>query len=404
MLWTSARTQDNLLTTQTISPELLGISNLELTVSEGNKIMKIPFLDLNTQYQTIKDEIDEALRRVIKKTAFVLGEEVELFEAEFAVYCDAKYCVGVNSGTSALHLALLAHDIGKGDEVITVPNTFIATCEAISYTGARPVFVDIDPKTYNIDVTRIEKAITKNTKAIIPVHLYGQPADMAPILDIAKKHNLIVIEDACQAHGAEYKGNHVGAMGNAGAFSFYPGKNLGAYGEGGAVVTNDETIYKKVKMFRDHGQNKKYHHDVIGYNYRMDGFQGAVLRVKLRHLDSWIELRRKNARLYNQFFKGSDVIIPFEPEYAKSVYHLYVIRTRKRDELQNYLTDIGISTGLHYPIPIHLQNAYQFLGYTKGTFPVAEQYAGQILSLPMFPELQENDIQLIANSIKEFLE
>jgi len=360
----------------------------------------IPFLDLTSQYASIKNEIRAALDKVLESQSFILGEGVELFEKEFAQYCQARFCVAVNSGTSALHLALLAHGIGPGDEVITVPNTFIATAEAISYTGATPVFVDIDPQTYNMDATKIEAAITSKTKAILPVHLFGQPADMDAILRIAQSHGLIIIEDACQAHGAEYKGRKTGSLGNGGCFSFYPSKVMGAYGEGGAIVCHDEAVYQKVRAWRDHGQAGKHHHQVIGYNYRMEAIQGAVLRIKLRHIDRWIEARRQKANLYSQLLNGSPFTVPHEPDYARGVYYVYVIRTKSRDKVQAYLSQNGIQTAVHYPIPIHLQEAYKYLGLKEGRFPIAEAYAREILSLPLYPELTEGNIRYITDVLK----
>ena len=362
----------------------------------------VPFVDLSAQLHDVYNDIDNALTEVIQSSAFILGPKVAQFESEFAAFCDAKHCVGVSSGTAALHLALLALGIGDGDEVITVPNTFAATCEAICYTGARPVFVDVDERTFNIDVSRIETAITPRTRAIIPVHLCGQPADMDPILHIAGKHNLWVVEDACQAHGARYKGRRVGAIGHVGCFSFYPGKNLGAYGDGGAVVTNDEDIASKVRMLRDHGTTDKYHHAVVGYNCRLSSMQAAVLSAKLKRLDKNNEMRRQKARLYSELLAELDVIAPFEPEYSEGVYHLYVIRAKKRDELREHLASHGVSTGLHYPVPLHLQRAFAHLGYKEGDFPVAEMLANEILSLPMFPELEAETIKRCAKLIGHF--
>ena len=363
--------------------------------------MKIPFLDLKTQHESIKEEINKEVMDIIDNSSFILGEKVKNFENNFASYCNSKYAVAVNSGTSALHLALISKEIKQGDEVITSPNTFIATAEAISYTGAKPVFVDINPKTYNIDVNKIEEAITKKTKAIIPVHLYGHPVDMNPILELAEKYHLEIIEDCCQSHGSEYKGKKVPISG-IGCFSFYPSKNLGAYGEGGIIVTNNKEIAEKVLILRDHGQKEKYLHEYIGYNYRMDGFQGAVLGVKLKYLDKWTEIRRKNARIYNELFKETDIVIPFEAEYAKHVYYLYVIKVKDRDKLQKHLQEKGIDTGLHYPIPIHLQNAYKHLKIFNGEYPISESYVKEILSLPMYAELKEDQIRYVCDSIKNF--
>lgn len=365
--------------------------------------MKIDFVDLKRQYLSIKEGIDAAIMDVLNKTSYIMGENVLKFQEEFSGFCGAKYAIGVNSGSAALQLSLIAAGIKPGDEVITTPFTFIATAEAISNVGAKPVFVDID-KTYNIDAAKIEDAITEKTKAILPVHLYGQCADMDTILEIAKKHKLKVIEDACQAHGAEYKGRKAGSIGDVGCFSFYPSKNLGAYGDGGMVITNNEEIANKVAMLRDHGRSlgEKYKHSKIGFNERLDAIQAAVLRVKLGHLNEWNEKRRKNAALYTQFLKGTGSITPLEASYAKHIYHLYVIRIKGRDKLQEYLKNNGISAVIHYPIPLHLQPAYCFLRYKKGDFPVAEEYSSDIISLPMFPELKKEEIEFIAGKIKEF--
>src|SRR3989338_1057436 len=362
----------------------------------------IKFVDLAAQYSLIKEYINKAINDVLKSTGFVLGQNVREFEKEFASFCGAKYAVGINSGTSALHVALLAKGIGKNDEVITAPNTFIATCAAISYTGATPKFVDIDPETYNIDAKKLEDAITKKTKAIIPVHLYGQPANMKEINEVAEKHNLIVIEDACQAHGAEHYGKRV-PVSDIGCFSFYPGKNLGAYGEGGAVVGNDEEFIELIRIYRDHGQVKKNIHKYIGYNYRLEEIQAAILRVKLRHLGRWNDMRRKNALIYNELLEDCDVATPEEKDYNKHVYHLYVIRAKNRQKLIEHLASKEIQTGIHYPTPVHLQEAYRHLDYKKGSFPFAEKYADEILSLQMFPELTEKQIEGITINIKDFL-
>jgi dTDP-4-amino-4,6-dideoxygalactose transaminase len=363
----------------------------------------VPFLDLRQQYRSIKDEVNTGVQQVMDSSRFVLGQNVNSFEREFAGFCGTKYAVGVANGTDALRLALLACRIGKGNEVITVPNTFIATTEAISQVGAKTVFVDIDPQTYNINVSRIEEKINRRTKAIVPVHLFGQPADMDPIMEIAKKYNSKVIEDACQAHGAEYKGKKAGSIGDAGCFSFYPSKNLAAFGDGGMVVTNGKEIAHKIKMFRDHGQVRKYEHLVEGYNSRLDEIQAAILRVKLKRLDEWNKSRRKNASIYNDLLEDVDeVVMPLEAKDAKHVYHLYVIRTHRRDELQEWLKSKGIGTGLHYPASVHLQKAYEYLGYKEGDFPVAEECAKQILSLPMFPELTREQIEQVVSEIKTF--
>jgi dTDP-4-amino-4,6-dideoxygalactose transaminase len=333
---------------------------------------------------------------------FVLGQAVADFEKAFAAYCEADYCVGVDSGYSALELIVRAFDIGPGDEVITAANTFIATTLAISNTGARVVLVDCDPQTYNIDPALIEAAITPRTRAIMPVHLYGQPADMDPILEIARKHNLYVFEDAAQAHGARYKGRRIGSMGHAAGFSFYPGKNLGAYGDGGAVVTNDPAIADKIRLLRNIGQKVKYHHDVKGFNMRLDTMQAAVLGVKLPHLDSWNASRRRAAATYGRLLADLPVVTPPVAPDVEHIYHLYVIRCEGRDELQKALGEVGVASGLHYPLPIHLQPAYAELGYERGDFPVTEAYADTIVSLPMFPELTDEQIAYVVDAMTAF--
>lgn len=365
----------------------------------------IPFLDLKAQYETIKDEIGPAIQAVINQTAFAGGPFVEKFENEFAAYCQVKQAVAVNSGTSALWLSLLALGIGRGDEVITVPNTFIATAEAISLCGATPVFVDVDEASYNLNPALLEEAITPLTKAIIPVHLLGQMADMDPIMQIARKHHLLVIEDACQAHGAEYKGRRAGSIGDAGCFSFYPGKNLGAYGEGGAIVTNNAEFARTLRMLRDHGQSQKYYHSLIGMNARMDGMQGAILSVKLKHLDEWNTKRRTLAKLYSQQLAATDsVILPQEMDYAKHVYHIYALRVQNRDQLIQRLKEKEIYCAIHYPVPIHLQEAYRFMNFHAGQFPVAEQCAAEFVSLPMFGELTTprilHTVEVLLKSLK----
>ncbi len=372
--------------------------------------MKVPFLDLKEQYTAIQNEIAEALQQVLNKTAFAGGPFVAQFEKDFAAYCQCQYAIGVGSGTSALWTALLALGIGPGDEVITVPNTFIATAEAISFTGAKPVFVDIDDTTYTMDPMKLDeylafrnsKSDIRNIKAIIPVHLFGQMADMDPIMEIAKKYDLFVIEDACQAHGAEYKGKRAGSIGDAGCFSFYPGKNLGAYGEAGAVVTNNEEVERKIRMLRDHGQSKKYYHDMVGWNARMDGFQGAILSVKLKYIDDWNDARRKNADRYNELLADTDgITIPVEAEYAKHVYHLYPIRIQNRESVMAFLSEKEIYTGIHYPIPVHLMEAYAFLNLRAGSFPITEKCVDEYLSLPMFPELTKEQIEFVASEMKK---
>ena len=363
-------------------------------------IHQVPFVDLTAQYATIAEEISEATTRVLQRADFILGRDVALFEEEFASFCEVKYAIGVDSGMSALELALRAYDIGPGDEVITVANTFIATALAVSHSGAIPVLVDIDPLTYNINVSQLEKMVSPRTKAIIPVHLYGHPVDMDPVNDIAKRYGLVVIEDACQAHGARYKGKRVGSLGHAAAFSFYPGKNLGAYGDGGMVVTNDKQVAESIRILRNYGQREKYHHVVQGYNRRLDTLQAAILRVKLKYLDAWNALRSQHARHYNQLLAGSEIVTPQEADYAKSVWHLYVIRVADRDGLKAALADRGIAAGIHYPIPIHLQPVYQSLGYTKGDFPITERYAEQILSLPMYAELTPSSVEYIVETVR----
>jgi len=369
----------------------------------ANQTLQVPFVDLAAQYSTIADEINETTSRIIQKADFILGREVRLFEEEFAAFSEARYAVGVDSGTSALELALRAYDIGPGDEVITAANSFIASALAISHAGATPVLVDVDPFTHTIDVTGIERAITSRTKAIIPVHLYGHPAHMDPIRKIAEQHGLIVIEDACQAHGARYKGRRAGSLGHAAAFSFYPGKNLGAYGDGGMVVTNDADIRKRLEMLRNYGQEEKYHHLTQGFNRRLDTLQAAVLRVKLKYLEKWNAARRWQAELYHRLLAGTALVLPSEAVGAQSVWHLYVIRTEHRDKLKEYLASRGIAAGIHYPVPIHLQPAYKNLGYKRGSFPVTEQYAQRILSLPMYAELTPELIEYVSKSILTFL-
>lgn len=363
--------------------------------------MTIPFVDLKLQYDSIREEIQKEVEEVFYNAEFILGKRVESFEKSFADYCGKKYCVGVNSGTSALHTALLSYGIGKGDEVITVPNTFIATAEAISHCNSLPKFVDINKETYTMDAEKIEKAITKKTKAIIPVHLFGQSADMKPIQEIAEKHSLKIIEDCAQSHGAEYLKKKL-PFTETGCFSFYPAKNLGAFGEAGAIVTDSREVFEKAKLLRAHGEFPKGIHSVIGYNYRMEGIQGTILGVKLKHLDKWINARRKNAGIYNKLLAKSNVVVPIEADYAKHVFHLFVVQSEKRDQLRSFLESKGISTGIHYPVPVHLQKAYEFLGLKSGSFPVAEAIMQRIVSLPMFPELSEGQIVEVCRAVKEF--
>ncbi len=365
---------------------------------------KVAFVDLRAQFETIKTEVHAEINAVLERGDFILGNSVAEFEREMAVFCEAGRGVGVDSGTSALELALMALDIGAGDEVITVANTFIATTLAISYVGAVPVLVEMDPDTFQIDVTRIEAAITERTKAIMPVHLYGHPADMDPILEIAARRGLRVIEDASQAHGARYKGRRVGALGDVGVFSLYPAKNLGAYGDAGVIVTNDDAIADKILLLRNYGSTVKYHHEIKGFNRRLDTLQAAVLRVKLRHLDTWNAARRGHAEAYGDLLAGVGGVVarPQTAAYAEPVFHLYVIRIEQRDELQEYLAARGISTVIHYPIPIHLQPAYADLGYAAGAFPTTEAYCERILSLPMYAELGSDDIEYVCAAVSEF--
>jgi dTDP-4-amino-4,6-dideoxygalactose transaminase len=400
--------------------------------------MQVPFLDLKAQYRQIEHEVVPLVTEAMAKGAFIGGKHVIGFEKEFAEFCESEFCVGVGSGTDALRFALMAAGIGPGDEVITVPNTFIATTEAISQVGATPVFIDVLPDTFNMNPEKLREFLDQNcafndstnkpinqsssqrinestnqpinqstnrpVRALIPVHLYGQPADMDKIIEIARRHNLVVIEDACQAHGARYKDRVAGSMAAAGCFSFYPGKNLGAFGEAGAVVAQDEKMAGKMRMIRDHGQQKKYHHEIEGYNGRLDAIQAGVLRIKLKRLKDWNLTRRENATYYSESLKEiSGVQIPSEADFATSVYHLYVILVDDREGLQQFLTEKGISTGLHYPVPLHLQKAYAHFGYKKGDFPVAEQAADRLLSLPMFPELTNQQIDYVVESIKQYL-
>lgn len=366
--------------------------------------MNIPLVDLKVEYQLIKEEIDNAIKRVVESTNFVGGEELSMFEDEFAGYCGVKYGIATSSGSTALDLCLMALGIGEGDEVITTPNTFIATTEAITHVGAKIVFVDVDPNSYNMDPYQIEHKITSHTKAIIPVHLFGQPCDMDLILAIAKKYGLIVIEDAAQSHGAEYKSKRVGGLGDVAIFSFYPGKNMGAYGHAGIAVTDRTDIAERVRLLANHGRGAgKYDHVIEGYNYRPDTIQAAILRIKLKYLDTWNDKRCKNAEIYNALLEGLPVVTPKAYFYVKHVYHLYVIRDKRRDDLSIWLNSKGISTGIHYPIPLHLQPAYKYLGLSKGSFPVAEEFCSEALSLPMFPELKESQIRMVVQKIKEFL-
>lgn len=366
--------------------------------------MQIKYLDLQAQYQSIKPEIDEAIQKVLDTSAYTLGPAVKDFEESFATYCGAEYCAGVNSGTSALLLALRALDVGPNDEVVTSANTFIATVAAIAQTGAKPVLVDVDPISRNIDPLLLKMAISPRTKVIIPVHLYGRMADMDPIMETAKKYGIAVLEDAAQAQGARYKGRGAGSIGHMSAFSFYPGKNLGAYGEAGAVTTNDPRLDKKVRMLRDHGSERKYYHDMLGYNARMSGFQGAVLGVKLRHLDEWTEGRRRVAATYREALKGLPIGLPDLNDDYDQVFHLYVIEAPKREELQKYLGSHGIVTLTHYPVPNHLQKALAYLGYREGDFPITEKLCKEVVSLPTYAELTDDQVKYVAQKIREFFE
>lgn len=361
----------------------------------------IPFLDLKAQYKSIKDELDTAVLAVLGSGQYVLGEEVAQLEEEYARYCSVKHAVAVNTGTSALHLALLAAGVGPGDEVITVPFTFVATVSAICYVGAKPVFVDVEPKTLTMDAAQVEARITPRTKAIVPVHLYGQMADMDEIKAIADVYRIPIIEDACQAHGAEYKGKRAGSIGLSGCFSFYPGKNLGACGEGGIVVTDSNDQAEAMRMLRDWGQKHRYHHLLKGFNYRMDAIQGAILRIKLRHLERWTEARRAHAHDYSTLLSGSrDLETPVEAPHRRHVFHVYVIRSRMRDQIQRQLSEEGIQTGLHYPIPVHLQEAHADLGYRAGDLPVSERAAQEALSLPLYPEMTSFQIKRVVAALE----
>jgi dTDP-4-amino-4,6-dideoxygalactose transaminase len=360
----------------------------------------IPFIDLVAQYHGIKDEVDQAIGRVLETGRFVLGEEVEAFEREFALVAGTSQAIAVNSGTAALHLALVAAGVGAGDEVITVPFTFVATVAAICHAGAQPVFVDIDARSFTIDVAQIEAAITPRTKAILPVHLYGQAADIDPIRSIADRHGLVVIEDAAQAHASQYRGRPCGSLGDLGCFSFYPSKNLGACGEGGLIATSNRVFADRLRLLRDWGQTARYQHVIPGYNARMDAFQGAILRVKLRHLPRWTEARRRHAARYRELLSGTGLSLPEEMPYARHVYCLYTVRSREREALRATLAADGIATAVHYPTPVHLQPAYERLGYRRGSLPVSERASNEVLSLPLFPELSCAQIDTVAAAIR----
>lgn len=364
----------------------------------------VPMSDLRAQYESLGAEVNEALLKVAASTNYILGPAVEEFERDFARFVGVKHCVGLNSGTSALHLALIAAGVGVGHEVITVPMTFIATAWGISYVGAKPVFVDVDPVTYTMDFGQVESRITSRTKAILPVHLYGQMADMKPLLELGRKHGIPVIEDAAQAHGATYQGNAAGSMGVSGCFSFYPGKNLGAFGEAGAVVTNDDAMASRMRRLRDHGQGQRYHHDEIGFNYRMDGMQGAVLGIKLRRLSTWTEARRAMAARYVQELEGLNLQLPTEAAGRRHVWHLFVALHPERDRIRQELQTRNIQTGLHYPVPLHLQKAYAHLGHRRGEFPVAERVAHQCITLPLFAEMTSEQQDAVIAALPDVLE
>lgn len=366
-------------------------------------ITEVPYYDLKEQYAVLRSEILEALDRTCRNTAFSLGDEVASFEKEFAAYCEARHCIALNSGTSALHLGLLAAEVGPGDEVITTPNTFIATAEAIAYTGAKIVFADIDPRTANLDSRLVEAAITSRTKAILPVHLYGRPADMDAFQRIADSHNLALIEDAAQAHGARFRGRRVGSMGISAAFSFYPSKNLGAYGEAGAIVTNDDRIAEYCRAARSHGEVRRYFHDFIGYNYRMEGFQGAVLRVKLRYLDDWSARRKAIAVRYRENLSALAIDLPLDDPQDECAYHLFVIYVDNRDAVQAELKTRGVGTAIHYPQPLHLQKALTHLGYKLGDFPHAERACRRALALPLFPELTDEQVLYVCEALSDIV-
>jgi len=361
--------------------------------------VNVPFVDLKTQHRALWDELNQAMQRVMERADFALGEDVIRFEEEFAAFCGTRYAVGVDSGLSALKLSLLAFGIGPGDEVIVPAHTFIATAAAVTFAGARPILVDVDPTTYNINVAQIEAAITPRTRAIIPVHLYGLPAEMDAILHLADKHGMVVIEDACQAHGATYKGRRVGSLGHSAAFSFYPTKNLGGCGDGGMLVTDDAQVAEQIRAMRNCGQKEKYYHELPPFNHRLDTLQAAILRVKLRHLEGWIDARRRNAALYTKLLAGSGVVTPVEAPDSVHVYHLYVVRTPQRDALQAHLREQGIGTAIHYPVPIHLQPFYAESGFRRGQFPVTEQLCDEVLSLPMFPEMTDEQVQFVTTQV-----
>ncbi|MBI5418074.1 DegT/DnrJ/EryC1/StrS family aminotransferase [Candidatus Poribacteria bacterium] len=365
--------------------------------------MNIPMVDLKQQYENLKSGIDSSIQRVLDNCTFILGKEVLSFEEEMAKYLNVKHAIGAASGTDALLMAVMALDIGPGDEVITTPFTFFATAESVSLTGAKPVFVDIEPKTYNIDINKIEKAITPRTKAIIPVHLYGQSADMIKIIEIAKKHNLKIIEDVAQALGSEYNGKKTGTMGDMSALSFFPSKNLGCYGDGGMVITNNDELAKQLRMIRNHGDEARYAHVRLGINGRLDAIQAAILRVKLPLLDEWMNMRINKAEIYSMLLKNTSLILPYTESFNKHTYNQYTIRLKARDQLKAYLEKQNIGCAIHYPTPLHLQKVYKYLGYKKGDLPESESAAEEVLSLPIYPELPDESIEIICDNIKNFL-
>jgi dTDP-4-amino-4,6-dideoxygalactose transaminase len=379
----------------------LAISTRTMTTLT-QKVEPVPYLDLPAQMRPIRKEIDAAIARTLDNCSFCLGPDVVQFEKDFARFCGAEHCVAFNSGTSALHVALLLLNIGRDDEVVTTPCTFVATSWAISYVSAKPVYVDVDDATFNLNPDLVEKAITARTKAILPVHLYGHPANLEPLLKIAKKHNLPLVEDACQAHGAKYRGKVVGTFGAMSCFSFYPGKNLGAYGEGGALVTNNAAFAARARSLREHGSTQRYYHDEVGFNYRMEGIQGAVLGVKLKHLDNWTRGRRHVAHRYHKLLAETPLQLPIEADYAESAYHLYVVRHPERDALKKHLEANKVGCALHYPLPLHLQKCYANLGHKNGDFPVAEKAARECLSLPIYPEMTDGQIDRVAEVVSDF--
>jgi dTDP-4-amino-4,6-dideoxygalactose transaminase len=364
--------------------------------------MNIPLVDLHAQYVPLKDEIFAEMEKVFESMHLFLGENVQALEKDFAQFCETQFGIGISDGTTALHIILRALGIGPGDEVITASHTFIATGEAIILAGAKPVFVDIDPKTCVMDVSKVEACITPRTKAILPVQLYGQTVDMDPLMEIAHRHGIKVVEDACQAHGSTYKGRRAGSLGDAAGFSFYYSKNLGGYGEGGFIATSDPEINRKARMIRDHGSERRYYHDLIGLNGRLDEIQAVVLRAKLPHLSEYNELRRQHAARYDQLLAGLPILLPFEAPGNHHIYYTYVIQAPRRDELQVWLKDRGIGTGIHFPVPLHLQNSMRYLGYKVGDLPVTEEVVRKVLSLPMYPEMTDEQIETVSGSIKEF--